>query len=119
MLPPCYSHILTDDRSLANPKNRWSCIREEGIGHSASALSLAESGENCNCCPITRRKDTVDEWKSHFSTLMLESQENMLKVFLPCLCKHEDVVDVDRDKPVQHVMKDVVHPGLEHSGSIG
>lgn len=47
---------------------------------------------------------------------VLENQADMLNVFLLCLQKDEDVINVNKDKPVQHVVEDIAHQCLEHSG---
>jgi hypothetical protein len=31
----------------------------------------------------------------------------------------EDVIEVDEDKPVQHVMENIINPSLEHSRGVG
>ena len=43
----------------------------------------------------------------------------MLSMFIEGPGENEDVVEVDKDKPVEHITEDVIYQGLEHCRCIG
>lgn len=66
---PCFSHILHMVGHIfgcLNPwpatRNRWSCFRVSGLGHSETAFIFSDSALTC---PWSKMTDWT--WKSHFS----------------------------------------------------
>ena len=74
--------------------------------------------------PMTYPSKESDEmWNSHFSALTLqEALENpleMVNVFILGSGEDQDVIEVDKNKLVNHVSEYVVNKGLEDGRSIG
>ena len=49
----------------------------------------------------------------------LEDPLDMVNVFLTEVGEDQDVIEVNKDKPVEHVPEHVVHQGLEDSRNVG